>query len=271
MRACKTRTIAILAAACLVLPIHSTSAAPETLRVGGTGAATELLRMVGTAFTQQSTVDVDVVPSLGSSGGIRAVADGVLQVAVSGRPLKPAEAGNGLSIALTARTAFVLATSHPAPDALRSSQIKGLYSSAKATWTDGSPVRIILRPRSESDTTLMAELFPGLATAIEEARHRPEISVAATDQDNAELAEQTPGSLIGTTLAQIVNEKRRLRTITLDGIEPTFENFESGTYPYVKILHFVLKANASPLAHRFIAFLRSPVGQQVLRQASTKL
>jgi phosphate transport system substrate-binding protein len=246
-------------------------ATADSLKVGGTGTATELLRILGTAFTHQSGVTVEVVPSLGSSGAIRAAADGVLDVAVSGRALKRDEIGNGLSIALTARTPFVFATSHPAPNALRSARIAEVYSTIKATWSDGSALRIILRPRSESDTALMGELFPGLAAALEAARQRSDVPVAATDQDNADLAEETPGSLIGSTLAQIVTEKRRLRPIALDGVEPTIENFESGAYPYAKALHFVVGATANPLVKHFVAFLRSPEGQKALRQASTRL
>lgn len=132
-------------------------------------------------------------------------------------------------------------------------------------------MRIILRPKSESDTALLGELFPPLAPAIEAARLRADIPVAATDQDNADLAEQTPGSLIGSTLAQIANEKRRLRMITLDGVEPTFENFDNGSYPYVKTLHFVLRTTTDPLAERFMVFLHSPEGQNAFRSAHVKL
>ena len=117
----------------------------------------------------------------------------------------------------------------------------------------------------------MGELFPGLASALEVARRRPDVPVAATDQDNAELGEETPGSLIGSTLAQIVAEKRRLRVVALDGVEPTFENFQRGAYPYAKTLHFVLGAKINPLAQQFLAFLASPDGKQVLQQACVRL
>ena len=89
----------------------------------------------------------------------------------------------------------MLATSHPNPDGLALADIANAFRSERATWSDGSPIRVILRPRSESDTALIGELFPGVASAIATARLRPDIPVAATDQDNADMAEQTPGSL----------------------------------------------------------------------------
>src|SRR6266545_1607831 len=100
------RILAVAASACLVFLTQTPPATADSLKVGGTGTATELLKIVGATFTHQSGVNVEVVPSLGSSGAIRAAADGVLDVAVSGRALKSDEISNGLSIALTARTPF---------------------------------------------------------------------------------------------------------------------------------------------------------------------
>ncbi len=113
----------------------------------------------------------------------------------------------------------------------------------------------------------MGELFPGLAPAMAKARQRPDIPVAATDQDNADMAEQTPGSLAGSTLTQLELEKRNLRLVAIDGVQPTFENFERGTYRYAKPLHFVVSARPAPLVERFIAFLRAPAGHRALREA----
>ncbi len=226
-----------------------------------------MLKRLGAVFKADSGVEVVVVPSLGSSGAIRAVIDGALDLAVTGRALKPEEAAKGLTVAFTARTPFVLATSHPNPDGLALADIANAFRSERATWSDGSPIRVILRPRAESDTTLMGELFPGVASAIAIARLRPDIPVAATDQDNADMAEQTPGSLVGSTLTQLALEERNLRVVPIEGVAPTFENFERGLYRYAKPLNFIVPARPAPLVERFLAFLRSPAGQRVLREA----
>ena len=174
----------------------------------------------------------------------------------------------GLRVGLVMRTPFVLATSHPNPNGLTRAAVVEAFSTHTPAWGDGSPIRIILRPRSESDTALLGKLFPGLASAIEDARKRPDVPVAATDQDNVEMAERTPGSLVGSTLTQMRMEKRNLRTIAIDGVAPSLEAFERGDYPYGKELYFVLPSAPSPLAERFLEFLRSPEGQRLLRDAA---
>ena len=248
------------------------SAAPanaaETLRAGGTGAATELLRQVGAEFTAASGVKIDVIPSLGSSGALRALVDGKLDIAVSARPLKADESAAGLRQVAVFQTAFVLATSHRNPNGLRAVDVPEIFAAEKPTWADGTPIRIILRPRSEADTVLFGTLFDGMDVVIETARRRAEVPTAATDQDNADLAERIPGSLTGTTVVQLVTERRRLQIVPIDGVEPTLANLESGAYRFVKKLYFIAGAKSGPEISRFVEFLRSPPGLKALREAA---
>jgi phosphate transport system substrate-binding protein len=82
------------------------------------------------------------------------------------------------------------------------------------------------------------------------------------------MAEQIPGSLVGSTLAQIVTERRNLRPVALDGVEPTFANFEAGSYRYRKTLYFVVRTSPGPAVERFMRFMQSPEGQTILRRAA---
>ena len=198
-------SFSILAALVLLagMPAADAAAASKTLRMGGTGSSIGMLRQVGGEFAAAAGgVKIIVIPSLGSSGGIHALADGKLDVAVSARPLKPAEAAKGLRQVLVLRTAYVLATSHRKPNGLKTADLPKIFSASKPTWADGTPIRLILRPRSETDTKLLGKLFPGMDKAIEDLRRRAEVPIAATDQDNADMAERLPGSLTGTTLTQ---------------------------------------------------------------------
>jgi phosphate transport system substrate-binding protein len=242
------------------------SAAAETLRVGGTGSAIGMLQQVGAEFTAATGGKVEVVASLGSTGAIRALADGVLDIAISGRPLKADEFAKGLRQVAMLRTAYVFATSHFKPNGLKTADLPRIVAAEKSTWADGTTIRIILRPRSEADTALQGELFAGMDKAIEAARRRAEVPTAATDQDNAALAERTPGSLAGTTATQIKTEHRNLHVVPLDGVEPTLANFESGAYRFAKNLYFIVPRNSSPEAQRLVDFLRSPQGVKALRE-----
>jgi len=260
--------IAIVLLLAGAMPVGGATAA-ETLRLGGTGTAIGMLRQVGAEFTAATGVKVDVVASLGSTGAIRALGDGLLDIAVPARPLTSDETAAGLRQVAVLRTAYVIATSHVDASGLKSADLAKIFAAEKPTWADGTPIRIILRPRSDTDTALLGELFAGMTEAIESARCRAEVPTAATDQDNAALADRTPGSLIGTTMTQLKTEHRNLHVLPLDEVEPTLANFESCAYRFTKKLCLIVPRNSAPQAQRFVDFLRSPPGMKALREAET--
>ena len=242
----------------------------ETLRAGGVGAATNLLPRLFEAFNQKID-ELDVIPGLGTSGGLRALEENVLDFAVAGRTINEEEKKRGLRIALEVRTPFVLATSHPNPNGVKAAEVSALYASPKATWADGSSLRIILRPKSDSDTPILSAMFAGMPSSMETARTRQDVLIAATDQDNASLGERVEGSLIASTLTQLQTEKRNVRVLPVDGVQPSVETLESGAYPYSKSLYFVLSSKENPAVDRFLAFLKSPAGKALLRETGNIL
>jgi phosphate transport system substrate-binding protein len=253
------------------LLFQSQFAAAETLRVGGTGAANEMIKSLGALFTAETGIMLKVIPGMGSSGGNSAVADGAIDLSISGRRLDPKEVAKGLTAVAELRTPYGMATSHPHPNGLKSAEIAQLYRSDRPLWADGTPIRIVLRPTTEGDILVLSQLFPGMSAAIAKARERPDLSVAATDQDNADLAERIPGSLVGATFTQIRMEKRNLRFVAIDGVEPSLEHYERGTYPFGKSFYLVLAARKSSGGERFLAFVRSPKAVAALREAGVLL
>jgi phosphate transport system substrate-binding protein len=245
----------------------SAPAPAEDITAGGTGSVTELLRLLGAEFQAREGIKLDIVPSMGSGGGVLALKDNVLDIAVSGQALSKEALADGLHVALSLRTPFGWATSQPQKHNMAIADIIEAYRTPGRLWPDGTPVRVILRPKMSPDTLLMEELVPALGPAMEAARQRPDIPVTSTDPDNADVAERTAGSLAGITALQLISERRKLHLISIDGVAPTWENFERGTYKYGKTLHFILPARPKPAAERFIAFLGSPQGQQIYRQA----
>lgn len=258
---CVTAVLIMCAAA---LPVSAT----EILRIGGTGSATVLMERLGAAFAASDPdVEVVVIPGLGSSGAIAAASDGAIDLAVSGRPLKPIE--TGLIEVVAVRTPYGLVSSNPNPGDITSAGVASFYASPSASWPDGSPVRVILRPKSESDIALLGQTFPGMAAAIDQVRTRIDVPLAATDQDNLQMAKAIGGSLVGTSLVQMVTEQHQsdLHFLTIDGVEPTLENLESGKYPYFKPFRFVYPDKPAPLVLRFLEFVASSDGKKLLREA----
>src|SRR5258708_25735084 len=218
------RSAAAIVAIALLAVSRGVLEAADPIRIGGTGAGLAAMRLLGTALNESgSDIATIVMPSLGSSGGIQALMEGALDLAVSSRPLKPTEAARGLREVACLRSPFVLATSSATAPSLARSDLVRLFTDPAASWPDGTPMRIVLRMRDDSDNFYLTDAIPGMAEALQTARMRPDLPIAATDQDNAGLLQEMTGSLGTTTLIQIRTEGVKLTPVPLDGVAPTLE------------------------------------------------
>jgi len=145
-------------------------------------------------------------------------------------------------------------------------QLARLYAGETTTWPDGTPVRLVLRPETDSDTNLVKAMSPAMDKAMAAAHARPGMNVAVTDQDGADAQEKTPGSLGTSTLALILAEQRKLTVLNLNGVKPAVKTVADGSYPYYKTQILVLGPKASPAARDFADFVRSPAAARVLEE-----
>jgi phosphate transport system substrate-binding protein len=225
------------------------------------------MRLLAREFIKvRADIHVNVLPSLGSGGGIKALADGKVGLALSARPLKQAEEDKGLRAIEYARTPMVFATRYDNPaESISLEQTVSLYSGEHLTWPDGTPVRLILRPESESDTDLIRAISPEMDAAVKSALQRKELHVAINDQDNATALETIPGSLGVVPLAQIMTEERPIKPLVFNSLEGTVDALSAGKYPYAKTHYIVCESQPAPEAQAFLDFIASPEGQDILR------
>jgi phosphate transport system substrate-binding protein len=252
------------------LAVLASPANADNMLGGGVGAATALLPILYSQVAEGRT-KLEVIPSLGSSGGLKALSEGAIDMAVSGRPLTQAEINQGLFVAASIDTPFVVVTSQSGPIGLAKSKVSEAFSDAKSTWADGSPIRVIVRPKTDSDTAVWIANFPGMEAALENARLRHDVPTAATDQDNADMAERIKSSLTAITLTQMLTERRTLSLVSIDGVRPSVEAMEIGTYPYRKTLHFVFSSKKPSSENALVAFLTSSAGDALLRKYGCRL
>lgn len=218
-------------------------AAGEVL-IGGTGAAlgvaTRLLAGVGA---------VRVLPSLGTGGGLKALAAGAIDIALAARPLSDAERVAGLVAREWFRTPLVWAT-HPAlaVSALGIDELLALYSGRTSRWPGGEAVRVVLRPENDADTQLMRSLGPAAAEALKAAHARPGLMVAATDAEAVEAIARQPGAIGTTSWCMVHIDAPALKVLDVGGVRPSLENMAAGRWPLAKRVHLVTRgAPAEPV------------------------
>lgn len=241
----------------------------DTIKIGGTGTGLGAMKLMAQEFHKsRPDAQLIVTPSLGSTGAIRAVLDGAVDIGISARPATAEEKRQGATARAYARTPFVIATGAKNNSAgLTLPQLVQIYSGKVTRWPDGSPIRLVVRPDADADTMVMRAFSAEMNNAISVALARQGLRMANTDQDNADALEQLPGALGTTTLTQIMTENRAIRPMALDGVTPTLQSLAAGGYHYFKTLYLLTSRNPSPLTKDFVAFIRSPAGQAVLARS----
>jgi phosphate transport system substrate-binding protein len=228
------------------------------------------MTLLAQAYSQiDPSFQLEVVPNLGSTGGIKALLSGATHIAVASRNPKPEESAAGLRAHEVGRTAFVLATTKENVTGLTLPEVADLYAGRQSKWSDGQAVRLVLRPASDHDTALLAAFSPGVKDAVAIAMAREGMVFAMTDQDSADAIERLPGGLGTSSLALLMSERRRARALSIDGVTPTVANVASGRYPYVKPLVLLVKAGAPASLMQFVAFVGSAAGRCILTEAGT--
>lgn len=254
------------AAAAMILALSATAHAAETVRIGGTGIGLAAARTLGDALQRaEPGITVEVLRSLGTPGGLRALAQGAVEVAITARPLQPAEREQGLREASCLKTALTFITSHPGATGVDRQRLPSIYDGTVSTWPDGSPLRPVLRLRAGMEMPYLAQAIPGLERALDIAFTRRGVPVGTTDQDNVALAREIPGSFAVATLLQVTGERLALRVLDLDGIAPSAASIADGSYPLPVRVCFAVSATPSAGAARFIGFVQSAEGRTILR------
>ena len=244
-------------------------AGTTTLRIGGTGGALGGMQLLADAFMRsRPDVEIQILPSLGSGGGIRALRAGAIDIALSSRPRKQKERKRSDEQIIEveyARTPFVFVT-RPEIDVnnITQSEVAATYAGQIATWPNGEQRRLILRPLSESDTRILRGLSEEVDRAVEVASARSGMIVAVNDQENADALEAAQGTFGTMTLGQLHAEGRRLKALDLDGVTPTPSSVATGAYPMFKRFYLIANTTRSPLAAELVTFMRSPAAAEIL-------
>lgn len=254
------------ASAVLLISLGTAPAQAVAVKIGGTGAALGGIRLLAEAFhRQQAEVTVEVVEGLGSTGGIRALIAGAVDIGLAGRSLRDGEREAGAMPRPYARTPFVIVTHPEVPvEEISMQDAVGIYAGRVTAWPDGTPLRLIMRPEGDSDTAMLMSISEELAESVTQAQKRQGLTVATTDQKALDHVERLPGAVGTSTLALVSTEHRKVKVMALAGMVPSVESLRDGRWPYYKDLAVVTLDQPSEPARAFLDFMWSPEGRAVL-------
>lgn len=261
--ACPVAAAAVLAG---LFALGPRCAAADTIRISGTGGAMGTMRYLAEAFRKAHPgIEIVLLPSIGSAGAVKAVVAERLDLGLCARPLTAEERSQGALDAIYARTPLVFGVNPAVRETgVTLATVIEIYGGKRTRWRDGTRVRLVLRPATDSDFPVLRRISPEVEAAVESALRREGLVVATTDQDLADALESVPGAFGALTLALVVSENRAIRVLALNGVVPSVAALLDGSYPYSKPFCMVTRRDPPEAVRRFIEFVRSPAGAAIL-------
>jgi phosphate transport system substrate-binding protein len=253
----------ILCVTAAMIMAFSGAAAAEEITVVGTGNGMALLNSLGKAF-MEATPDATVVvpPSIGSSGGIKAVGRDEFKIGRVARPIKDKEQHFGLTYLPFAKIPVVFFT-HPDVGVadLTTQQICDIYSGKIDNWKavggkDGK-IRVIRREDGDSSLLVLLASFPG----FKDISLTPKSKTTFTDQETLELTARKEGTI---AFGNYINAKQYdVTVVSIEGKKPT-----NSDYPCTGTLALIFKEiNKTGVIAQFVDFATSPTAQKVIIDA----
>ncbi|MBX9594088.1 MAG: substrate-binding domain-containing protein [Roseomonas sp.] len=260
------RALPALAASALATPILAPRAEEAVLRAGGTGMALAAMRRVAALYAAlHPGRSLELLPSLGTGGGIRALLARAIDLGLLARPLLPEEAARGLRARPYARTPIAIVTGGGTNSAaITLDHFAAILRGDVTTWPEGNRLRLVRREASDSDWQLLAGLSPEMARSVAIALRRPGLVTVGTDQENAEALQAMAGSIGVMSIGQLRAEALRLRPLTLEGAVPDLASVEAGRYPLSRTLHIAWAADPVPGVAPFLDFLAGDAARETL-------
>lgn len=236
------------------------------VRLAGSGSNLPITRALTSGLPRVRPLHAVVHASVGSGGGIKALRDGVIDIALVSRPLSEAEREQGLVATPYARVPVVVAAHASVPDdGLTSAALVEIYLGTRATWSDGSRVVVLQRERGDSSHMVIDRLVPGFreanAVAYEDARWR----VLYRDDVMREALADTTGA-VGLFGEGVVPDNLPVKALAIDGVVPSVRTVRDGSYRFTKDFAFVTRGSPHGDAAAFIAFALSEDGRRIIEQ-----
>ena len=146
-------------------------------------------------------------------------------------------------------------------------QVRGIYTGKIKDWSEvggkSEPIKVMVREVNAATRQNFEEaVFKGAKPAYVTG-----IITAGSGNEMVDYLSGFAGGIGLVTVKDVRAVDPRIRLLSLDGVAPTKENVDNGTFPIRRPLFLIYPKDASqlkPAMAAFIEFVRSPEGQKVL-------
>ena len=234
-----------------------------TVATDGSTSMEKVIGFLSEAYmNKNSAVKVTYNPT-GSGSGIKAVQAGSCDIGLASRDLKPEEATdlNGTVVAIDG-IAMIVNKENPVKD-LTIEQIAALYKGEITNWSEvgGADAPVVLIGREAASGT--RDGFESITDTEDACKYNQELTSTG---DVVQTVSSNPNAIGYASLASV---KDTVKLISVEGVTPSTETIQNGSYKIQRNFVMVTKKNAelSPAAKSFFEFATSSAADEWIIEA----
>ena len=250
-------------------------ASPRRAATVAVAGSTTVMPLVEASAEEWNRIQDEVrvtVTGGGSGVGIKNVAEGMADIAMASRDVKPEEIvayGDRFVEFLVAYDAIAVVVSQGIYDAgvtdLSQEELKAIYAGEVANWKDlgGPDERIYAVAREVGSGT--RDTFNEMVMSSVEAE-TPGVTTYHGSNAEVKTAVTRSNRAIG-YVGMNYAEGGTLRAVAYQGVAPSEESIKDGSYPLSRALHLYTFGDPGPDAEKFIDFVLSDQGQDIVAES----
>jgi len=234
---------------------------PSQLVIAGSGVNLPVFsRIVAMYKEQHDGRNISMPPSIGSSGAVKALADGAIHIGLASRPLRDFEKKFGIEQIEFARIPMVAAVHKDTKiGSLSVSELEAIYSGKRKTWDNGTNIVPIFREEGDSGLLLIEKALPSLHKVLQSQQRPPTGKFCYTEEAVIASLQRIPGAIGFTDMGTVNLLQVPVNTTLLYG---GLSNGADMKRPIFRPLYIITRENSPKAVSEFIEFCFS---QQVSR------
>lgn len=242
------------------------SAAGSILVDGSNGVMPLVAALIEAYREREPAVTVEMGKGLGTRARLEALAAGKIDIALASHGVDAEELNRqGMAVHEIAKVAVVFAVNASVPvTGLTERQICDVYAGRITNWKELGGPDLAIAPRARPDTEVDAEVVRAKIGCLEDLKMAEAVKLMPATGDMARELASTAGAIGMTTMTVVEQSRDRIRPLSLGGITPRAENVKNQRYALTRDSFLITKATPSPAVARFLEFIRSPAGAEVL-------
>jgi phosphate transport system substrate-binding protein len=251
--------------AVLFLLVGSGEVWADSIKLAGSGQMIALVEQLAKGYMKKFPKDTVAVNqnSLGQLGGVMAVNNGVIDIAMSARPLDKNEQALPVTAYEIARVNGLFVANGSVPvKALTAQQVCDIYAGRIKNWKQvgGPDAPLVVLTRPESDSTKIA-VRAGLA-CFRNLREAAEVRSMPKVKDMVAELTSKPSSIGMLDLVSYDDAAGKLTAFKIDNRDLTV----AGASPIQHRYHLVLGKNRGEVVQRFLQYVNSPEGEAIIKK-----